>query len=258
MSIQFPVYPVYLHAFNARADAKQEHTSWPLNPASRARFSLGALTDAEFSRAAAIAIMHPIIAPRTCGCGQPLDPAAFHLLSCRYNSYTAIHDCVKMAVAARIRSFMAPDIAPIAVLLEQPVIAHYRLRDPTKPEGSVRVADLVLSLHDEVQQHPVVCDFVSCGRAQNRTGDFTFALRVAAMFKRGKYKKYAIADNAFFPLPFGRTNVLSQEIFDFCSLVARHFATVSDVDRKLRASVCDVPVTAHTVVACVQFLHCQA
>ena len=233
-------HPVYLHAFNARADAKQEHVSWPLNPVSRARFSLGALSDAEFSRAAAIAIIHPIMAPRICGCGQPLDPAGFHLLSCRYNSYTAIHDCVKEAVAARIKSFMAPEIAPMAVLLEQPVIAHYKLRDPSKAEGVVCVADLVLSLHGEVQQHPVICDFVSCGRCQHRSGscsgDFTLALRVAALFKRGKYKKYDIADNAFFPLPFGRTNVLSQEIFDFCSLVARHFATVSDVDRKLRAT----------------------
>ena len=230
------VHPPYLQAFNARVDPKQEHVSWPLNPVSRAHFSLGALSDAEFSRAAAIAIVHPIMAPRTCGCGQPLDPAAFHLLSCRFNSYTAMHDCVKEAVAARIKSFMAPDIAPLAVLLEQPVIAHYKLRDPTVPEGVACVADLVLSLHAEVQQHSVVCDFVSCGRTQNRTGDFTLELRIASLVKRRKYSKYAIADNAFFPLPFGRTNVLSQEIFDFCTLIARHFATVSDVDRKLRAT----------------------
>jgi hypothetical protein len=229
-------HPPYLHAFNARVDPKQEHVSWPLNPVSRAHFSLGALSDAEFSRAAAIAIIHPIIAPRTCGCGQPLDPAAFHLLSCRFNSYTAMHDCVKEAVAARIKSFMAPDIAPLAVLLEQPVIAHYKLRDPTTPEGVACVADLVLSLHAEVQQHSIVCDFVSCGRAQNRTGDYTLELRIATLVKRRKYSKYAIADNAFFPLPFGRTNALSQEIFDFCALIARHFATVSDVDRKLRAT----------------------
>jgi hypothetical protein len=220
------VHKVYLHAFEARIDAKQEHVSWPLNPATRAHFSLGALNDAEFSRAAAIAILHPIIDPRTCGCGQPLDPAALHLLSCRYNSYTAIHDCVKEAVAARIKSFMAPDIAPLAVLLEQPVIAHYKLRDPTIPEGVACVADLVLSLHAEVQQHSVVCDFVSCGRTQNRTGDFTLELRIASLVKRRKYSKYAIADNAFFPLPFGRTNVLSQEIFDFKTFLLTFISSV--------------------------------
>ena len=59
------------------------------------------------------------------------------------------------------------------------------------------------------------------------------------MFEKKKlrvYSKYSISDNAFFPLPFGRTNVLSQDVFDFCSLVGRHLPKYVRADEKLRAS----------------------
>ena len=230
-------WPIYAHAFAGRVDPAQDHVSWPFNPKSRAHFSLGALNDAEFSRAIAIATLHPMIAPRTCGCGQPLDPAGIHLLSCRYNSYTDMHDCVKYAVAARIKSFLTQDIAPFAVLLEQPVISHYPLRDASVPEGVARVADLVLSLHAETQQQPVICDLVSCSTREGASFDDPLRpLKDAARLKRGKYAKYAIPPHVFFPLPFGRTNVLSEEVLDFCDFTSRHFPEHSDVSRKLRAT----------------------
>lgn len=63
-----------------------------------------------------------------------------------------MHDCVKFAVAARIKSFITPDIAPLAALVEQPVKAHYGLRDPLAPNRP----GTVISLHAEVQQQPVI------------------------------------------------------------------------------------------------------
>ena len=178
----------------------------------------------------------PIIAPRTCGCGQPIDPAAFHLLHCRYNSYCEIHDCVKLSVAARIKSFVTPDIAPLAVLVEQPVIRHYGLRDPLVPEGTPRIADLVLSLHAENQQLPVICDVVSCHARGQQHGDFYAIFTEVGRLKRAKYHKYDIPDNALAVLSIGRTNVLSHDTLQFCALVARHFPTLIDAARKLRAS----------------------
>ena len=230
-------WPLYAHAWNARTDKTQDHVSWPLNPAARARLGLGPLNDPEFSRSIAIAVFHPVIAPRTCDCGQPLDPAAFHLLHCRYNSYCGIHDCVKLSIAARIKSFSAPDLAPLTVLSEQPVIRYYGLRDPSAPEGTPRIADLVLSLHAEAQQQPVICDFVSCHSRGQQHGDFSQLFEVVARGKRAVYNKYNItADNSFWPLPFGRTNVLSSYVLQFCAFVARHFPSQIDAARKLRAS----------------------
>jgi len=234
---QLAPWPVYSHAFAGRVDREQEHVSWPLNPKSRAHFSLGAMTDAEFSRTLAIAVIYPVIDPRTCGCGQPLDPAGFHLLGCRYNSYIEMHDCVKFAVAARIKSLLTQEIAPFAVLVEQPVIAHYNLRHPSAPEGVARIADLVLSLHADTQQQPVICDIVSCSTREGYACDDPFKpLKDAARLKRAKYAKYAIPSQAFFPLPFGRTNVLSEEVLDFCDFTSRHFPAHSDVARKMRAT----------------------
>ena len=237
ISTELASWPIYAHAFACRIDREQDHVSWPLNPKSRAHFSLGALNDSEFSRSLAIAILYPVIAPRICGCGQPIDPAGFHLLTCRYNSYVEMHDCVKFAVSARIKSLLSQDLAPFAVLVEQPVLAHYKLRDQSAPEGVARVADLVLSLHAEAQQQPVICDIVSCSTREGHISDDPLKpLKEAARLKRAKYAKYDIPSQAFFPLPFGRTNVLSEEVLDFCDFISRHFPAHTDVARKLRAS----------------------
>jgi hypothetical protein len=158
------------------------------------------------------------------------------LLHCRYNSYCEIHDCVKLSVAARIKSFVTPDIASLAVLVEQPVIRHYGLRDPLAPEGTPRIADLVLSLHAEAQQQPVICDVVSCHARGQQHGDFHAIFTEVGRFKRAIYHKYDIPDNALAVLSVGRTNVLSHDTLQFCALVARHFPALIDVARKLRAS----------------------
>jgi hypothetical protein len=79
-----------------------------------------------------------------------------------------MHDCVKFAVAARIKSFITPDIAPLAALVEQPVKAHYGLRDPLAPNRP----ETVLSLHAEVQQQPVICDFFPCHSRGQQYGWF--------------------------------------------------------------------------------------
>ena len=230
-------WPMYADAFNARTDKTQDHVSWPLNAPARFRLGLAPLNDSEFSRSISIAALHPVIAPRTCGCGQPLDPAAFHLLHCRYNSYCEIHDCVKFSIAARVKSFVNRDLAPMTVLTEQPVIRYYGLRDPSAPEGTTRVADLVLSLHADAQQQPVICDLVSCHSRGQQKGDYMQIFEEVARRKLAIYSKYNItADNSFWPLPFGRTNVLPSYVLQFCDFIARHFPTQLNAARKLRAS----------------------
>jgi phosphate transport system ATP-binding protein len=62
------------------------------------------LSDAEFSRSIAIATLYPIMAPRTCTCGHPIDPAGFHLLHCHYNHYGYLHDSLKFAVERSLRA----------------------------------------------------------------------------------------------------------------------------------------------------------
>ena len=56
------------------------------------------------------------------------------------------------------------------------------------------------------------------------------------MVKRRVYNKYVTPPNCFYPLPFGRSNVLSQDVFDFCKQIARYFPTHMRADAKLRAS----------------------
>ena len=92
-------------------------------------------------------------------------------------------------------------------------------------------------LHSDLQQTPIACDFVSCLPRQPRTrGDFTYALIAKAQEKRWKYAKHGLNSDAFFPLPFSRTNALSSEVFNFCALVDRHFPSHFHVHRKLRAT----------------------
>jgi len=228
-------WPAFHHAFNSRTDQLQRHVSWTLNPKTRAFYGIPMLTDAEFSRSAALAIMHPFIAPRTCACGSPLDPVGLHLLHCRQTHFGGVHDRVKHAVAARIRSFMHSDAAAFSVLVEQPMLHHFGLRDASVPEGVVRIADLIVSMHSELQQEPIACDFVSCFASTNR--DYPTILDYAARAKRRKYDKYnTITTTGFFPLPFGRTNVLSTEVLQFCSLIGNYMPPHMRACDKLLAS----------------------
>jgi len=203
---------------------------------------LGMLNDAEFNRAIAIAILHPIMLPRVCPCGGLIDPAAFHLLHCKHIHYGIIHDRVKEAVAARLRSFMTVEAASLSVLLEQQMDHYFARRNPAASNLALQadtalIADMVVSLHGDLQQTPIACDFVSClARSPAASTDFTFALADKAALKIAKYSRYAMPSGAFFPLPFGRTNVLSKDVLSFCSLVHSHFPPLTGVDRKLRAT----------------------
>jgi hypothetical protein len=192
------------------------------------------LPDAEFRRAISIAIMQPIMAPRTCACGQPIDPAGFHLLHCHYNHYTSLHNNVKDSVAARLRSFLRPDAAQFSVLIEQPMHNHYALKNATAPPTSTVIADLIISMHADLQQTPIACDFVSCLPRQTRS--FQSELREKARVKIRKYNAYAYPRQGFFPLPFGRTNILSQDIFDFCSRINSFLPPSLKAEQKLRAT----------------------
>lgn len=227
-------WPMHFHAFSARVDKGQEHVSWPFNPKSRSALGLGMLTDDEFSRAISLAIFHPVVAPRTCACGQPIDPAALHLLRCHFNHYGNLHDRVKYAVASRLRSFMQDEVAAFSVLTEQPMRSHFALRNPDRPGGVERFADLIVSMHSELQQEPLACDFVSCMSHGNASYQDCFTEK--SRLKRKIYSTYTVPANALFPLPFGRTNVLSQDVFDFCSLIGRYLPKHVRADEKLRAS----------------------
>ena len=144
---------------------------------------------------------------------------------------------VKAAVAHRLRSFMTDSAASFSVLTEQPMIRHFNLRDPLD-EGTPRTADLLVQFHATLQQRsPIACDFVSCfARLASSTADFNAPLQEKSRFKRKVYCKYRIPDSGFFPLPFGRTNVLSQEIFDFCGLISSWFPPLACVEHKLLAT----------------------
>ncbi len=228
-------WPVFLNVFRARTDKAQQHVSWALNPKTRSFYQIGMLTDAEFSRTIALAIFHPFILPRTCPCGLPIDPAGLHLLHCKQNHYGCLHDRVKYAVADRIRSFMHADAAAFSVLVEQPMLTHFGLRNAAAPEGAALVADLVVSFHTELQLESTACDFVSCFVTDNR--DYPHVLDAAARFKRRKYSKYrTLTENGFFPLPFGRTNVMSTEIIQFCNLVGKHLPPRMRASDKLLAT----------------------
>ena len=47
--------------------------------------------------------------------------------------------------------------------VELPVRLHYLLRDPLLPEGVERIADLVVSLHGDLQQESLICDITVLG-----------------------------------------------------------------------------------------------
>ncbi len=148
--------------------------------------------------------------------------------------YGFMHDRVKHAVAARLRSFMTPETASFSVLLEQPMRSHFNLKNSNEPEGISRFADLIVSMTASVQQEIVACDFVSCLPKGRENYDDAFLEK--SQSKRRVYSRYAMPPNSFYPLPFGRTNALSKDVFDFCLQIARYFPKHMRVDAKLRAS----------------------
>ena len=159
-----------------------------------------------------------------------------------------MHERVKHAVVARIKSLHSPDIAPFIVLTEQPVRNHFPLRNEMAEEGVALIADIVVLLQGEVQQDPIIGDFVSCIARDGVRCDFNSALDGKAKAKRAKYYKYQTG-RSFFPLPFGRTNVLSKDFFEFCDVIDTHFPAYFRAGRKLRASISRAIYvgSAHTV-----------
>jgi hypothetical protein len=193
------------------------------------------LSDAEFSRSIALAIIYPVLRPRYCPCGQPIDPAAFHLLHCHFNHYGDLHDCVKRAVELRLRSFMSDEAASFSVLVEKPLSSFFGRRCPsTALNESEGIADLIISMHASLQQFPVAVDFVSCFPHKNSS--YKVALQERARFKRRKYASFLFPDNSFYPLPFGRTNVLADDVFAFCTFIGNFLPKNMRADAKLRAT----------------------
>jgi hypothetical protein len=62
------------------------------------------------------------------------------------------------------------------------------------------------------------------------------ALQERARFKRRKYAGYLFPDNSFYPLPFGRTNVLAEEVFEFCAFIGNFLPKHMRAEAKLRAT----------------------
>jgi hypothetical protein len=112
--------------------------------------------------------------PRTCPCGKPIDPVGLHLLHCKQNHYGCLHDSVRYAVAARFRSFMHFDAAAFSVLIEQPILPHFGLRNAAAPEGVALIADLIVLLHSDLELEPIACDFVSCFMNDKRVATHKF------------------------------------------------------------------------------------
>ena len=60
-------------------------------------------------------------------------------------------------------------------------------------------------------------------------------MNVKEYAKRSKYYKYFILPWRFFPLAFGRTNVLSRETLRFCEAVGAYFPNALKIEAKIRA-----------------------
>ena len=65
--------------------------------------------------------------------------------------------------------------------------------------------------------------------------EFYYDLAVKEHAKRSKYYKYFILPWRFFPLAFGRTNVLSRETLRFCEAVGAYFPNALKIEAKIRA-----------------------
>ena len=163
---------------------------------------------------------------------------ALHLLKCPLTHFTAMHDTVKMALISRLRSLMPAQLAAVSVLAEKPVKNFYELKDPLHPEGIVRRADVILLLSGTTQQDVFIVDVVSvCCRTPNGRDGFYFDLNRAEAAKRYDYSKYAIPAHHFFPLAFGRTNILARDTLRFCEVVGCYFPKALRVEDKLKATL---------------------
>jgi hypothetical protein len=89
-------------------------------------------------------------------------------------------------------------------------------------------------MHSSLHQIPVAADFVSCLPRANLS--YQVALQERARFKRRKYASFLFPDNSFYPLPFGRTNVLAADIFAFCSFIGNFLPKHMRAEAKLRAT----------------------
>jgi hypothetical protein len=228
-------WPFYYHAFEARVNKAQDHVSWTLNPKTRFFYGLSMLPDAEFSRTIALATFYPVLLPRVCDCGQYVDPAAHHYLHCHFNYYGDLHNLVRDSLAHRLRSFMIDGASALLVAVEQPFRSFFALRPSTPSDAPEGFADIVISMPSDLQQIPIACDLVSC--IHRRTLSSSAAFTAASRFKRKKYARYIFPANCFYPLPFGRTNVLSEDVLSFCSRIGNFFPNNMRVADKLRATI---------------------
>jgi hypothetical protein len=132
---------------------------------------------------------------------------------------------------------MSAQMAAISVFVEKPVKLFVGLSDPKKPEGVVRRADLTVLLPGRTQQDVFITDVVSVFvRTPNGTDGFYTDLNRAEAEKKSIYRKYAVPAHHFFPLAFGRTNILSRESIRFCDTVSNYFPKMLRVADSLRAT----------------------
>lgn len=231
-------HSVYLLAFLARVDKAQNHCSWPFNPVARRNFKIAALADEDFSRAIQIATLRPITPPRSCDCGAVIDPVGLHFLFCKFVHFGYLHDCVKTAIAATLKSFQPFDLAPLSILMEVKVSRFYPLRDPLLPEGPEILADIAASILDTVQQMCVLADVSSVlARGSGKPNDFHDQMRARSKAKIHKYRKYNIPHHLFYPITVGRTNVLSLDAISFCDFMAKFFPSIPKASDFLRAAI---------------------
>jgi len=239
IALELEPCPMYHYAFLARTDPRQDHASWPFNPKIRAFHSIGALDDAAFSRGIQIAMLRPIFEnPRQCEhCKHQLDPVGLHVLNCQHTHYTLMHETVKRSLAQCLRGLFNSKLAALSVHVEPLVNRFASLRQSDLPEGTPLKADIILILSGRTAQDIFITDIVSAlAHTPNHRGDgFYYDLAVKELAKRGKYYKYDILPWRFFPLAFGRTNVLSRETLRFCETVGAYFPNALKIEAKLRA-----------------------
>ena len=159
------------------------------------------------------------------------------LLKFKTNHFTDMHNVTKHALAQRLRSLMTSQMAAIAVHVETPVSRWCKLLPQHPIESIARVADIVILLSGLTQQDVLVTDVVStlC-RTPNASDGFYFELNQAETQKRSTYRMYDITLHHFFPLAFGRTNILSRESLRFCDFVGNYFPKSLKVADRLRAT----------------------
>ena len=159
-----------------------------------------------------------------------------HLLHCHNTHYTLMHETVKRSLAQCLRNLFNSQLASLSVHVEAPVNRFAPLRNPEAPEGKINRADIVLVLSGSTQQDVYITDIVSAlARSPNRQDGFYYDLTLKEKAKRSEYSKYLIPSQRFFPLAFGRTNILSRDTLRFCDIVGTYFPKSLKVTDKIRA-----------------------